>query len=84
MLTNPNESAMGIKTKFSVGDKVWTIPSYTPTLKPIRFEIAAIRITSSSLIEYDSGSEVYHEEGRCFATKEEMIKYITDNGNENM
>lgn len=81
---NPNESAMEIKTKFSVGDKVWTIPSYTPTLKPICFKIVAIHITSSSLIEYDSGSAVYHEEGRCFATKEEMINYITKNGNKDL
>lgn len=62
---------MEISTKFAIGDKVWKIHDS----KAVCFEIGCIL--------YDGA--VYYGETRydvtistqCFATKEELIKYIT-------
>lgn len=70
---------MEIKTKFAIGDKLWTIPAYAPTLKPVCFEVVSILYCDG--IQYGSGGEIYHYETWCFATKDELIEHIINDGN---
>lgn len=81
---------MEIKTKFSIGDKVWTIK----VCKALEFEVCSISISKSTTLypanritycgEYKDGKITTAEESECFATREELIKYISDDGNQNL
>lgn len=68
---------MEIKTKFAIGDKVWTIKN----CKAAEFEVEAITLFGT-VIFYGSDRYEMIDEAICFATKEELIKYIFDDGNE--
>lgn len=77
---------MEIKTKFTIGDKVWTIRG----CKAVEFEICSISITSPKTLlpmihitycgAYNDGKITTAAEPECFASKEELLKYVT-NGN---
>lgn len=81
---------MGIKTKFTFGDKVWTIKG----CKAVEFEVSSISINLPKTllpiiyITYcgacKDGNITTATEPECFASKEELIGYIFDDGNENM
>lgn len=66
---------MEIKTKFNLGGKVWTLCGD----KVKEIEIKSILVTERGI--FYSGTEGYvitsHAEDRCFATKDELIRYIT-------
>lgn len=75
---------MDIKTKFAIGDKVWTIKD----CKAVEFEVCSISINKSATLypanritycgEYKDGKITTAEEAECFATKEELLKFIAD------
>lgn len=75
---------MGIKTKFTFGDKVWTIKD----CKAKEYSVYSIHIYKSGTIySLDDGKTRSLEsvaEEQCFASREELIKHISDDGNENM
>ncbi len=72
---------MEIKTKFAIGDKVWTIHE----CKPKQMRVTTISINGVDEVKYageipaSAISVFYHcvKEAECFATKEELIKHIT-------
>lgn len=63
---------MEIKTKFALGGKVWTIKN----CKAVEFEINYI-VVSRDEVRYGDGQYNTSLECECFATKEELIRYIT-------
>ena len=73
---------MTIKTKYNVGDKVYTIdknsmkvlPFKIKTIVSISDESTAVRLTPEGK-DYDS-----YDEKRCFPSEDELIRYITDYG----
>lgn len=81
---------MDIKTKFAIGDKVWTIRG----CKAVEFEVCSISINKSATLypatritycgEYKDGKITTAPEPECFATKEELTGYIFDDGDENV
>lgn len=70
---------MEIKTKFALGDKVWTIRN----CKAVSFEVACI-LWDDGGIYYGVSCYDYTSESHCFASKEEMLKYVAEDGNENV
>ena len=72
---------MTIKTKFDVGDKVFTIDS--STLKVKEFEVSRIATytkndeTSVSLYPKGDFSTSGYDESKCFSTQAELITYVT-------
>lgn len=74
---------MEIKTKFAIGDKVWTIKN----CKAVEFEVCSISINKSATLypatritycgAYKDGKITTATEPECFASKEELIKYVT-------
>lgn len=73
-------SIMEIKTKFSLGDKVWTIRDFKAT----EIEIDAMTVNINGV--WIRGKEDYtsFHEDTCFATKVELIRHIAGDGNEGM
>lgn len=71
---------MEIKTTYAIGEKVWAIYNH----KAKAAKIVAF-IISRNCVEYSlrtSEGEFFTEnELFCFATKEELIAYITNDGN---
>ena len=73
---------MTIKTKYNVGDTVYTIDKNSMKVLPFKIksivsvsdESTAIRLTPEGN-DYDS-----YDEKRCFPSEDELIKYITDYG----
>lgn len=70
---------MEIITKFAIGDTVWTM--HDCKAKPLTIRC----------ILYDGTHNYYGEnrfdtiiESQCFATKEELLEYAADDGNESM
>lgn len=63
---------MEIKTKFAIGDKVWTIQN----CKATQFKIRFIGVYDG-VITYGADRYASIPESECFATKEELLKYIT-------
>lgn len=75
---------MEIKTKFKIGDKVWTIidgRAKETTIESIHIFNDGV---SYAVKMADKRCYVQHSESECFATKEELIEYICDDGNESM
>lgn len=70
---------MEIKTKFGIGDKVWTIKG----CKAVELEINYI-VVSRDEVRYGDGQYNTNLETECFASKEELIRHISDNGNESL
>lgn len=72
---------MEIKTKFGVGDKVFTI---TPDLKIREFIVESVLIYVAEdmgvCIKYKGDGEApymhAHEEDKCFSSREELLAYI--------
>lgn len=64
---------MDIKTKFAVGDKVWTIKN----CKTVEFEVNYI-VASRNEVRYGDGQYNTSLESECFASKEELLKFIAD------
>lgn len=74
---------MEIQTKYALGDKVWTIRG----CKAVEFEVCSISINTPATLypayritycgEYKDGNITTAAEPECFATMEELIKYVT-------
>lgn len=64
---------MEIKTKFAIGDKVWTIKN----CKAVEFEVVVITLFGT-VIFYGSDRYEMIDEAMCFATKEELLKFVAD------
>lgn len=81
---------MNITTKFNIGDRIWTLSH----LKAVEFEISSLSIASPRIllpiirITYcGTGANdtiITAPEDECFTSKDELLKYITDNGNQDM
>lgn len=69
---------MEIKTKFRIGDSVWTIRD----CKAVCFKIGCIIYDGA--IYYGETRYNTMNEQLCFGTKEELLAYISADGNENM
>lgn len=73
---------MTIKTKYNVGDKVYTIDKNSMKVLPFKIksivsvsdESTAVRLTPEGS-DYES-----YDEKRCFPSEDELIRYITDYG----
>lgn len=70
---------MEIKTKYNVGDKLWTIKD----CKAIEFEVGSLLINvnkDKKRISYYPKADVFstenYEEDICFSSKEELIKAL--------
>lgn len=64
---------MEIKTKFKIGDKVWTIYKFKAT----EIEVSAMTVDVNGVwIRGKQDYTSFHEDN-CFATKDELIQYIT-------
>lgn len=70
---------MEIKTKYNVGDKLWTIKD----CKAIEFEVGSLLINVNNdkkRISYYPKTDVFstenYEEDICFSSKEELIKAL--------
>lgn len=63
---------MEIKTKFSIGQTLWTVRD----CKALSFEVQGIQYDGN--VSY-YGNPVYHAipESQCFLTQEELMEYIT-------
>ena len=74
---------MEITTRFNIGAHVWTLRG----LKAVEFRISSISINSTRIIycgTRHNGDVITAPEDQCFNTKDELLKYITDDGNENL
>lgn len=67
---------MEIKTKFALGDKVWTVNE----VKAVEVEIAAMVVDDKGVWVRDNTDFTLYHENNCFPTKEKLIKHIM-NGN---
>lgn len=63
---------MEIKTRFALGDKVWKVENS----KAVCFEVC--HIAYDGAVYYGTCSYDTCVETQCFATKEELIKYLSD------
>lgn len=72
---------MEIRTKFNLGNSVWTIRN----CKAAEVEIAAMTIDINGVwIRSKEDYAAFHEDN-CFTSKEALIKHISgDDGNESM
>ena len=72
---------MIIKTKFNIGDKVFSIN--TNTMKVKKFDVKRITSytvgdkTSVTLYDSDSYTADGYDESKCFATEKELMDFIT-------
>lgn len=73
---------MKIVTKFNVGDKVYTLDKESMRLK--EFEVAHVIVVAAKdnvRISYSVKCDGYHSESYdeqvCFASKDELLTYIT-------
>lgn len=74
---------MEIKTRFDIGDKVWTLSRN----KAVEFEVCSISISRAKTLlpityitycgAYSDGKITIAPESDCFASKEELINRIT-------
>lgn len=69
---------MIINAKFKLGDSVWTIRD----CKAVCFKIECM-IYDGAIYYGESRYDVINEQ-MCFGTKEELLAYISDDGNENV
>lgn len=66
---------MTIESKFNLGDKVWTI-GYN--LKAAEIQIGLISYGDGGIRYVDNATYQSYYEDRCFATKEELMKYVAE------
>ena len=72
---------MTIKTKFNIGEKVFTID--TNTFKVKDFVVSRISTytsdgkTNVTLYDGDSYTASGHDESKCFATEAELLNFVT-------
>lgn len=65
---------MEIKTKFNLGDKVWTLKDFRAT----EIEVSGYEINSVGKLRVrDAGFYLYNED-ECFVSKEELVNYIVN------
>lgn len=62
---------MEIKTKFSLGEKVWIIQNSKAT----QITIEIIRLDNKAIM-YGANAYDLHLESECFATKEALLEYV--------
>lgn len=70
---------MEIITKSSIGDSLWRIENS----KAKRFDVKVILFDGEEA-SYGDNRYCFTPESQCFATKEELLKYAADDGNESM
>ena len=63
---------MEIETKFSIGDPIWIIQSGRAAL----VTIGSIHIFITGITYSFVDSQESRPENECFATKEELLKYV--------
>ena len=75
---------MDIKTKFSVGDNVFTLDKKTFKMKKITIGIVSAWVKDVVVVDYyamkDIGTVDYNEkydENVCFSSANELLSYIT-------
>lgn len=74
---------MEITTIFNIGAHAWTLHD----LKVVEFKISSISISTTRIFycgTRHNGDIITAPEDQCFNTKDELLKYITDDGNENL
>lgn len=69
---------MEIKTKFAPGDKAWVIKD----CKLTKIQINAVVIRESGVYFAESVYCCLYPDETCFATKDELLAYITENSEE--
>lgn len=70
---------MEIITKFPIGAKVWTIRD----CKAATFKVGCILYDGTNLYYGETRFDTIIE-SQCFATKEELLKHVVDDGSESM
>lgn len=65
---------MNIKTKFNIGDKVWTIINF----RAVEIEVAAILCSADGICIRGLDEYTWIREENCFYSKELLIKYLSD------
>lgn len=74
---------MEINTKFAIGDKAFVLKGH----KAAEIEIKAVFFGGNKVCySAEEGPLVFssYPEEHCFATKDELIEYILNNGNKDM
>ena len=66
---------MEIKTKFAIGDKVWIVKDSKAVTKTV--DSIHIYKSGATYSAKENSSYMSIPESQCFATKEELIAYIT-------
>lgn len=67
---------MDVYLKYDLRDKVWTISQ----CKAVQFTIGFIGIYDGAVV-YGANKYDLIPESECFATKEELLKYVNGDGN---
>lgn len=63
---------MEIRTKFRIGDHLWSITNFKAT----EIEVAAIVIDADGVWVRNKDYALFHQDN-CFASKDELIQYLT-------
>lgn len=66
---------MEFKTKFNIGDKVFTIKE----MRIFHFVIKSVSVYNSEMgtrISYSDGTFYFYEEQNCFRSEEELLNFI--------
>lgn len=71
---------MEIKTKFNLGDKVWTLKNFKAT----EIEVSGYEINSVGELRVRDVGFYLHNEDACFPSKEELVNYIVNNDDEDL
>ena len=64
---------MKIETQFNIGQRIWVIRNGKAT--PIEVKVITLTVHG---IEYGEGWFPTFPEAECFATKEELLKFVAD------
>ena len=74
---------MDFKTKFNIGDEVFTIDTRTLQIKKFKVARIAVSMTessqSASLYPDTSYLSDSYEDDKCFPSQDELLKYIKEN-----
>ena len=73
---------MNIKTRYNVGDTVYTIDKNSMKVLPFKVKSIVVISDESTAIRLTPEGQNYdsYDERKCFPTEEELIKYVTDYG----
>ncbi len=72
---------MSIQTKYEIGNTVYTIDLTTFKVKSFVIDSIVAHVSSSGEVSnslFEKGSYDSHLESRCFATKQELLDYLTE------